>query len=156
MKSNTFEGMLLGEGLKFGIVVSRFNEFFTSKLLSGAQDTLARHGVNEGDIEVCWVPGSFEIPLATQKMAATGRYDAIICLGAVIRGATPHFEYVAAEVTKGIAHVSLNTGLPVIYGIITADTLEQAVERAGTKQGNEGSKAALTAIEMANLLKSIE
>jgi len=157
MKDNkTFEGMLIGEGLKFGVVISRFNEFITSKMLGGAQDTLVRHGVNEDDIEVTWVPGAFEIPLIAQKMANTGRYDAVICLGAVIRGGTPHFEYVSSEVTKGVAQVGLNTGLPVIYGVITADTLEQAIERAGTKQGNEGSKAALTAIEMANLVKTIE
>jgi 6,7-dimethyl-8-ribityllumazine synthase len=157
MKTNkTFEGMLLGDGLKFGVVVARFNDFITNKLLDGAIDALVRHGVNENDIEVAWVPGSFEVPLAAQKMAAIKRYDAVICLGAVIRGGTPHFEYVASEVTKGIAQVGLNTGLPVIYGIITADTLEQAIERAGTKQGNEGSKAALTAIEMANLIHSIE
>ncbi len=157
MKNNkTFEGMLLGEGLKFGMVVARFNDFITNKMLEGALDTLLRHGVVEEDIEVTMVPGAFEIPLVAQKLANAKRYDAIVCLGAVIRGGTPHFEYVAAEVTKGIAQVSLNTGLPVIYGIITADTLEQAIERAGTKQGNEGSKAALTAIEMANLIKSIE
>jgi len=157
MKDNkTFEGMLLGEGLKFGIVVARFNDFITNKLLEGAQDTLLRHGVNEEDVEVTWVPGSFEIPLVAQKLANTKRYDAVICLGAVIRGGTPHFEYVASEVTKGIAQVGLSTGLPVIYGVITADTLEQAIERAGTKQGNEGSKAAITAIEMVNLLNSIE
>jgi 6,7-dimethyl-8-ribityllumazine synthase len=157
MKINkTFEGMLVGEGLKFGIVVARFNDFITNKMLEGAQDALLRHGVNEDDIEVTWVPGSFEIPLVAQKLAATKRYDSIICLGAVIRGGTPHFEYVAAEVTKGIAQVGLNSGLPIIYGIITADTLEQAIERAGTKQGNEGTKAANTAIEMANLMHSIE
>ncbi len=157
MKTNkNFEGMLLGEGLKFGVVVARFNDFITNKLLEGAQDTLLRHGVNEEDIEVTWVPGSFEIPLVAQKLASIKRYDAVICLGAVIRGGTPHFEYVASEVTKGIAQVGLNSGLPVIYGVITADTLEQAIERAGTKQGNEGSKAALTAIEMANLLNTIE
>jgi 6,7-dimethyl-8-ribityllumazine synthase len=154
--NKSFEGMLLGEGLKFGIVVARFNDFITGKLLEGAQDALLRHGVNEEDIEVTWVPGSFEIPLAAQKLAGTKRYDAIICLGAVIRGGTPHFEYVAAEVTKGIAQVSLSTGLPVIYGVLTCDTLEQAIERAGTKQGNEGSKSAMTAIEMANLLNAIE
>jgi 6,7-dimethyl-8-ribityllumazine synthase len=154
--NNTFEGMLLGESLRFGIVVARFNDFITGKMLEGARDALLRHGVNEEDIEVSWVPGSFEIPLVAQKLANTKRYDAVICLGAVIRGGTPHFEYVAAEVTKGIAQVGLNTGLPVIYGVITADTLEQAIERAGTKQGNEGAKAALTAIEMANLIKSIE
>lgn len=157
MKINkTFEGMLLGEGLKFGIVVARFNDLITNKLLEGAEDTLLRHGVNEDDIEVAWVPGSFEIPLAAQKMATTKRYDAVICLGAVIRGGTPHFEYIAAEVTKGVAQVGLNSGLPIIYGVITADTLEQAIERAGTKQGNEGAKAASTAIEMANLLNTIE
>ncbi len=157
MKDNkAFEGMLLGEGLKFGIVVARFNDFITNKLLEGAQDALFRHGVNEEDVEVTWVPGSFEIPLVAQKLANAKGYDAIICLGAVIRGGTPHFEYVASEVTKGIAQVGLSTGLPVIYGVITADTLEQAIERAGTKQGNEGAKAAVTAIEMANLLRSIE
>lgn len=157
MKINkTFEGMLLGEGLKFAIVVARFNDFITNKMLEGAQDALLRHGVNEDDIEIAWVPGSFEIPLAAQKLANTKRYDSIICLGAVIRGGTPHFEYVASEVTKGIAQIGLNTGIPVIYGIITADTLEQAIERAGTKQGNEGTKAANTAIEMANLMNSIE
>jgi 6,7-dimethyl-8-ribityllumazine synthase len=154
--NRTYEGMLLGDGLKFGIVVARFNDFITHKMLEGAQDSLLRHGVNEEDIEVTWVPGSFEIPLVAQKLAGTKKYDAIICLGAVIRGGTPHFEYVAAEVTKGIAQVGLSSGLPVIYGVITADTLEQAIERAGTKQGNEGSKAALTAIEMVNLLNSIE
>ncbi len=150
-----FEGMLLGKGLKFGLVVSRFNEFITRKLLEGAQDTLLRHGVNEGDIEIAWVPGAFEIPLVASKMAQTKRFDAVICLGAVIRGATPHFDYIAAEVTKGIAKVGLDTGLPVIYGVITADTLEQAIERAGTKEGNEGFKAGTEAIEMANLLKGI-
>jgi 6,7-dimethyl-8-ribityllumazine synthase len=154
--NKTFEGMLLGEGLKFGIVIARFNDFITSKMLEGAQDALTRHGVNEEDIEVCWVPGSFEIPLAAQKMANTKRFDAVICLGAVIRGGTPHFEYVASEVTKGIAQVGLNTGIPIIYGVLTTDTLEQAIERAGTKQGNEGVKAAATAIEMANLLAAIE
>ena len=157
MKNNkTYEGMLLGEGLKFGLVVARFNDFITNKMLEGAMDTLLRHGVIEDDIEVTMVPGAFEIPLVAQKLANAKGYDAIICLGAVIRGGTPHFEYVASEVTKGIAQVSLNSGLPIIYGIITADTLEQAIERAGTKQGNEGSKAALTAIEMANLVNSIE
>ena len=150
-----FEGVLLGKGLKFGLVVSRFNEFITKKLLEGAQDALLRHGVNQEDIEIAWVPGSFEIPLIAKKLAQTKRYDAVICLGAVVRGGTPHFEYIAAEVTKGIAKVSLDTGLPVIYGVITADTLEQAIERAGTKMGNKGFDAAVTAIEMANLLKSI-
>jgi len=150
-----FEGMLLGEGLKFGLVVSRFNEFITKKLLEGARDALLRHGVSEEDIEIAWTPGSFEIPLIAQKLAQTKKYDAVICLGAVIRGGTPHFEYIAAEVSKGIARVSLETGLPVIYGIITADTLEQAIERAGTKEGNAGFKAAMNALEMANLVRSI-
>ena len=150
-----FEGMLLGKGLRFGMVISRFNEFVTKKLLEGAQDALLRHGVDEKDIDVAWVPGSFEIPLAAKKLADTSRYDAVICLGAVIRGATPHWEYIATEVTKGIAKVSLDTGLPVSYGIITADTLEQAIERAGTKAGNKGFDAAVDAIEMVNLLKSI-
>ena len=150
-----FEGVLLGKGLKFGLVVSRFNEFITKKLLEGAQDALLRHGVNQEDIEIAWVPGSFEIPLIAKKLAQTKRYDAVICLSAVVRGGTPHFEYIAAEVSKGIAKVSLETGLPVIYGVITADTLEQAIERAGTKMGNKGFDAAVTAIEMANLLKGI-
>ena len=150
-----FEGMLLGKGLKFGVVISRFNEFITRKLLDGAQDALLRHGVSEDDIDIAWVPGSFEIPLIARKLAETKRYDAVICLSAVVRGGTPHFEYIAAEVTKGIAKVGLDTGLPVVYGVITADTLEQAIERAGTKQGNKGFDAAVTAIEMANLVKSI-
>ncbi|MCD6299764.1 MAG: 6,7-dimethyl-8-ribityllumazine synthase [Dehalococcoidales bacterium] len=150
-----FEGELLGKGLKFGLVISRFNEFLTKKLLEGAQDALLRHGVNEGDIEVAWVPGAFEIPLLAKKMAQTNRYNAVICLGAVVRGETPHSEYIAAEVSKGIAKVSLETGLPVIYGVITADTLEQAIERSGTKEGNEGFKAAMNAIEMANLVRSL-
>ena len=153
--SKLFEGMLLGKGLKFGVVVSRFNEFITKKLFDGAQDALLRHGVSEGDIDVAWVPGSFEIPLVAQKLAQTNRYDAIICLGTVIRGATPHFEYIAAEVAKGIAKVGLDTGLPVSFGVITADTLEQAIERAGTKDGNKGFDAAVSAIEMVTLLKKI-
>ena len=153
--SKYFEGVLLGKGLKFGLVVSRFNEFFSKKLLEGAQDALLRHGVNQEDIEIAWVPGSFEIPLIAKKLVQTERYDAVICLSAVVRGGTPHFEYIAAEVSKGIAKVSLDTGLPVIYGVITADALEQAIERAGTKMGNKGFDAAVTAIEMANLLKSI-
>jgi 6,7-dimethyl-8-ribityllumazine synthase len=150
-----FEGMLLGKGLKFGLVLSRFNEFITKKLLEGAQDGLLRHGVDQDNIEIAWVPGSFEIPLVAKKLAQTKRFDAVICLGAVIRGATPHFEYIAAEVTKGVAKVGLDAGLPIIYGVLTTDTLEQAIERAGTKEGNEGFKAAEKAIEMANLLKSI-
>jgi len=153
--SQRFEGMLLGKGLKFGLVVSRFNEFLTKRLVEGAQDALLRHGVNQEDIEIAWVPGSFEIPLVAKKLAETKRFDAVICLGAVVRGGTPHFEYIAAEVTKGIAKVGLETGLPVIYGVLTADTLEQAIERAGTKMGNRGFDAAVEAIEMANLVKSI-
>ena len=150
-----FEGTLLGKGLKFGLVVSRFNEFFSKKLLEGAQDALLRHGVNEEDVEIAWVPGSFEIPLVAKKLAQTKKYDAVICLGAVVRGGTPHFEYIAAEVSKGIAKVGLETELPVIYGIITTDTLEQAIERSGTKEGNAGFKAAMNALEMANLVRSI-
>ncbi|KYH32514.1 6,7-dimethyl-8-ribityllumazine synthase [Neomoorella mulderi] len=151
---NILAGQLQARGLKFGIVVSRFNEFITSKLLEGALDALNRHGADPAAIDVAWVPGAFEIPLAAQKMTARG-YDAIICLGAVIRGATPHFEYVAAEVTKGIAQVSLNSGVPVIYGLITADNIEQAIERAGTKAGNKGFDAAMAAMEMANLFKTM-
>ncbi len=154
--NKSYEGMLLGKGLKFGLVISRFNEFITKKLLEGAQDALLRHGVNDEDVDIAWTPGSFEIPLIALKLAQTKRYDAIICLGAVIRGGTPHFEYVATELSKGIARVSLETGLPVTHGVITADTLEQAVERAGTKMGNKGFDAAVNAIEMANLLKSLE
>ena len=153
--SKLFEGVLLGKGLKFGLVASRFNEFITKKLVEGAQDALLRHGVSEDDIEIAWVPGTFEIPLVAKKLALTKRYDAVICLGAVIRGATPHAEYIAAEVTKGIAKVGLDTELPVIYGVITADTLEQAIERSGTKRGNKGFEAAVSAIEMANLSRSI-
>ena len=153
--SKSYEGSLLGKGLKFGLIVSRFNEFFTRKLLDGAQDALLRHGVNEADIEVAWTPGSFEIPLITQKMAQSKKYDAVICLAAVIRGGTPHWEYIAAEATKGIARVSLETGVPVVNSILTTETLEQAVERAGSKAGNKGFDAAVSAIETANLLKSI-
>ena len=153
--SKQYEGMLLGKGLKFGVVISRFNEFFSQKMLEGARDALLRHGVNEDDIEQAWTPGSFEIPLIAQKMAETKKYDAVICLGAVIRGSTPHFDYIAAEAAKGIAKVSLDTGVPVIYGVITADTLEQAIERSGSKVGNKGYNAAVSAIEMANLVKSI-
>ncbi len=155
MVAKRYVGKLLGEGLKFGVVVSRFNDFITGKLLEGAQDALSRHGVNEEDIDIAWAPGSFEIPLVAKKMAESGRYDAVICLGAVIRGGTPHFDYIASEVSKGIAKVGLDTGLPVILGVITADTLEQAIERAGTKSGNDGSQAAVHAIEMANLGKAI-
>jgi 6,7-dimethyl-8-ribityllumazine synthase len=153
--SKPIEGMLVGKGLKFGLVAARFNDFITRKLVEGAEDALVRHGVKAEDIDLAWVPGSFEIPIAAKKLAQTGRYNAVICLGAVIRGGTPHFEYIAAEVTKGIAMVGLETGLPVIYGMVTADTLEQAIERAGTKEGNQGFKAASTAIEMANLMKNL-
>ena len=151
-----YEGMLLGEGLRFMLVVSRFNEFISARLLEGAQDALLRHGVKEGDIEVAWTPGAFEIPLIAKRMAQSGKYNAIICLGTVIRGGTPHFEYIASEVSKGIAKVGLETGMPIIFGVITADTLEQAIERAGTKEGNMGFRAAMNGIEMANLLKSLE
>ncbi len=150
-----YEGHLVGEGLKFGIVAGRFNEFITNKLYTGALDALQRHGVSEQDIEMAWVPGAFEIPMVARRMVDTGRFDAVICLGAVIRGATPHFDYVAAEVSKGIAKVGLDTGVPVIFGVITADTIEQAIERAGTKAGNKGWDAAVTAIEMANLTRSL-
>jgi 6,7-dimethyl-8-ribityllumazine synthase len=153
--SKPIEGMLVGKGLRFGLVVARFNEFITQKLLDGAQDALVRHGVAAADIDVAWVPGSFEIPLIAKKLAQTKRYDAVICLGAVIRGDTPHFDYISAEVTKGVAMVGLETGLPVIYGMVTADTLEQAIGRAGTKEGNQGFKAAVSAIEMVNLVKGI-
>lgn len=153
--SERYEGMLIGKGLKFGIVISRFNEVITSRLLEGARDALLRHGVEEADIDVAWTPGSLEIPLVAKKLAERRKYNAIICLGAVIRGGTPHFEYVAAEVNRGIARVSLDSGLPVIQGIITADTLEQAIERAGAKEGNRGFMAATSAIEMANLMKAI-
>ena len=150
-----YQGNLIGTGLKIGIVVSRFNEFITSKLLGGALDALDRHGVDEQDIEIAWTPGAFEIPLTAQKMASSGRYDAVICLGAVIRGATPHFDYIAAEASKGIANAGLKTGLPVIFGVITTDSIEQAIERAGTKAGNKGADAAGSAIEMANLFKDM-
>jgi 6,7-dimethyl-8-ribityllumazine synthase len=150
-----YQGALLAQGLKFALVVSRFNEFISSRLLDGADDALLRHGAREEDIEVAWTPGSFEIPLIAQKMAQSKKYDAVICLGAIIRGGTPHFDYVAAEASKGVAKVSLDTGVPVIFGIITADTLEQAIERAGVKEGNMGARAATGAIEMANLLKSL-
>ncbi len=149
-----FEGNLVAQGLRVGIVVGRFNEFIVSKLLGGAIDGLKRHGVEEDNIEVAWVPGAFELPLVAKKMAQNENYDAIICLGAVIKGATPHFDYVCAEASKGIASVSLSTEKPIIFGVLTTDTIEQAIERAGTKAGNKGYDAAVTAIEMANLLKS--
>lgn len=150
---NIIEGKLVAQGLKFGIVVGRFNEFIGGKLLSGAIDAIKRHGADEADIDIAWVPGAFEIPLIAKKMAKSAKYDAVICLGAVIRGSTPHFEYVSGEVTKGVAHVSLEEEMPVIFGVLTVDTIEQAIERAGTKAGNKGFEAAVTAIEMANLLK---
>jgi len=150
-----YEGKLTAQGLRFGLVVSRFNELITNRLLSGAMDCLKRHGAEEEDIEVAWVPGSFEIPLAAKKLAESGRYQAVICLGALIRGATPHFDYIAAEAAKGVAKVGLDSGLPVIFGVITADTIEQAIERAGTKAGNKGWDAALAAIEMANLSREL-
>jgi 6,7-dimethyl-8-ribityllumazine synthase len=151
----TFQGKIIGKDIKFGIVISRFNEFISSKLLAGALDCFQRHEVAEDDIDMFWVPGSFEIPLTALKLAVSKKYDAVVCLGAVIRGATPHFEYIAAEVTKGIAQVNMQTGIPTIYGVITADTLEQAIERAGTKAGNKGWDAAMSAMEMVNLLKNI-
>ena len=151
----TLEGQLKADNLKFGIIVGRFNEFISSKLLSGSIDCLVRHGADNDNITVAWVPGAFEIPLVAKKMAATGKYDAIICLGAVIRGATPHFDYVCAEVSKGIANVSLQYETPVAFGVLTTENIEQAVERAGTKAGNKGVDAAMAAIEMADLLKNI-
>jgi len=149
--ANYVEGKLTGEGRKFGIVVSRFNEFISKKLLDGALDCLLRHNTADGDIDVAWVPGSFEIPLAALKMAEGGKYDAVICLGAVIRGDTPHFNFIASEVTKGVAMAGLQTGVPVLYGVLTTDTLEQAIERAGTKSGNKGAQASMAALEMADL-----
>ncbi|HOO73050.1 MAG TPA: 6,7-dimethyl-8-ribityllumazine synthase [Spirochaetota bacterium] len=153
---NTLEGKIDATGLKVAIIVSRFNEFITGKLLSGAIDCLKRNNAAEKDITVAWVPGSFEIPSVTQKLALSGKYDAVVCLGAVIRGATPHFDYVAAEVSKGVAQISLNAPIPVVFGVVTTDTIEQAIERAGTKSGNKGFDAALSAIEMANLYRQIK
>ena len=150
-----YEGNLIGQGLKIGIVVGRFNEFITGKLLTGALDALKRHGVEETDVDVAWVPGAFELPVIAQKMVGLKKYDAVICLGAVIRGSTPHFDYVAAEVSKGVAKISLDSGVPVIFGVLTTDTIEQAIERAGTKAGNKGWEAAATAIEMSNLVRAI-
>ena len=150
------EGNITGRGLKFAIVVSRFNEFITSKLLGGALDMLKRHETNDDDIDVCWVPGAFEIPLVAKKLASSKKYDAVICLGAVIRGSTTHYDYVCNEVSKGIATVGLTTGVPAIFGVVTTENIEQAIERSGTKAGNKGSDAAVSAMEMANLLKSID
>ncbi len=155
MMPKVIQGDLTAKGLKFGIVAARFNDFITARLLDGAMDALMRHGAAEGDIEVIKVPGSFEIPLAARVLAQSKKYNALICLGAVIRGATPHFEYVSAEVSKGVASVSMESGLPVIFGVLTTDTIEQAIERAGTKSGNKGWDAALSAIEMANLMRQI-
>lgn len=150
-----FEGNLVSEKIKVGIVVARFNEFITSKLLGGAVDALKRENVNDDDIDVAWVPGAFEIPLIADKMAKSGKYDAVICLGAVIRGSTSHYDYVCAEVSKGVAQVSLNSGIPVIFGVLTTDNIEQAIERAGTKAGNKGFECAQGAIEMVNLIRNL-
>ncbi len=149
------QGKLIGKGMKIGIVLARFNEFIGSKLLAGAEDALIRHGVDEDDIEVAWVPGAYEIPLVAKKLAMSKKYDAVICLGAVIKGNTPHFDYVSAEVSKGIAQVGLLSEVPVIFGVLTVDNIEQAIERAGTKAGNKGSEAANSAIERVNLLNQI-
>ncbi|MCK5145942.1 6,7-dimethyl-8-ribityllumazine synthase [bacterium] len=150
------QGQLKADNIKFGIVISRFNEFITNKLLGGAMDCIDRHGADLDTVEIVWVPGSFEIPLVAQKMANSKKYDAIICLAAVIRGGTPHFDYVAAEVTKGVAQVGLLSGVPTIFGVLTTNNIEEAVERAGTKQGNKGWDAALSAIEMADLIKKLD
>lgn len=155
MLLKVYEGRLLGDGLKVGIVVSRFNDFITRRLLEGALDALLRHGVSEDNIEISWVPGSFEIPLAALKMAKSGRYDGIICLGAIIRGDTPHFNYIASECAKGIAQTMLNCEIPISFGVLTTDNIEQAIERAGTKAGNKGWEAALSLIEMVNLIKEM-
>lgn len=149
------EGNLVAQGLTFGIVVARFNEFINSRLLGGSLDALERHGVEKDNVTIAWVPGAYEIPLVAQKMAESKKYDAVICLGTVIRGSTPHFDYVCAEVSKGVAQVGLHTGVPTIFGVLTTETIEQAIERAGTKAGNKGFDAAVTAIEMANLLRAI-
>ena len=153
--ANNFEGKLTASGLKFGVAIGRFNDFITTRLLEGAIDGLIRHGANADDIDVAWVPGAMEIPVVAQRMALSKKYDALICLAAVIRGGTPHFEHVCNSVTRGVSTVTLQTGVPVIYGIITADTIDQAVERAGTKAGNKGFDAACSAIEMANLMRSM-
>lgn len=152
----TLEGALIAKGKRFGVVVSRFNDFITKKLLEACVDTLTRHGAKDSEIEAAWVPGAFEVPLVAKKMAASKKYDALICLGTVIRGETPHFDYVASEVSKGVARVSLDSGMPVIFGIITADNIEQAIRRAGSKEGNKGKDAAISAIEMVNLLTAVK
>ena len=153
--ANILEGFITGKGLKFGIVVSRFNEFITSKLLGGALDTLHRHETRDEDIDVAWVPGAFEIPVVAKKLAESGKYDAVICLGAVIRGSTSHYDYVCNEVSKGVAQVNMTTGVPTIFGVVTTENIEQAIVRAGTKAGNKGADGAMAAMEMANLLKKI-
>lgn len=153
---NLFEGHLVGTGLKVGIVVGRFNEFITGKLLSGAQDAFKRHGVDEADVDIAWVPGAFEIPLIAKKMTDSKKYDAVITLGTVIRGATPHFDFVCNEAAKGVSQASMQSGIPVIFGVLTTDTIEQSIERAGTKAGNKGWDAAVSAIEMANLTKQFD
>lgn len=153
---NTFEGKLVSDGIKIGIVAARFNEFIVSRLIAGARDALLRHDVKEDDIDLAWVPGAFEIPLIAKKMAESGKYDAVICLGAVIRGATSHYDYVCNEVSKGIASVSLSSGVPVLFGVVTTENIEQAIERAGTKAGNKGYDSAMAAIEMVNLVRQVE
>ena len=152
---NVLEGVYGGEGIKIGIAASRFNEFITNKLVTGAQDSLTRHGVAEDDITLAWVPGAFELPIIAKQMAKSGKYDAVICVGAVIRGATSHYDYVCAEVSKGIAAVALETGVPVLFGVLTTDTIEQAIERAGTKARNKGADCAMSALEMVNLIKRL-
>lgn len=149
------EGKVVGSQMKMGIVAARFNEFIVSKLVSGAEDALVRHGVDTDDVDIAWVPGAFEIPLIAQKMAKSGKYDAVICLGAVIKGSTSHYDYVCAEVSKGVAQAGLNTGVPVLFGVLTTDNIEQAIERAGTKAGNKGADAAIAALELANLLPQL-
>ena len=153
---NTFEGKLVAQNIRIGIVAARFNEFIVSKLVSGAMDALLRHDVREEDIDLAWVPGAFELPLIAKKMAESGKYDAVICLGAVIRGATSHYDLVCNEAAKGIAHVSLDSGVPVLFGVVTTENIEQAIERAGSKAGNKGYDAALSALEMVNLVRAIE
>ena len=153
--ANMLEGYISGKGLKIGIVAARFNEFITSRLLSGALDALRRHETADGDVDVAWVPGAFEIPIAAKRMAASGRYDAVICLGAVIRGSTTHYDYVCSEVSKGVAQVGLASGVPTIFGVVTTENIEQAIERAGTKAGNKGADAAVAAMEMANLFRKM-
>lgn len=151
----TLEGNVIGNGIRIGMVAARFNEFIVSKLISGAEDAFVRHGVNSDDVDLAWVPGAFEIPVVAQKMAQSGKYDAVLCLGAVIKGSTSHYDYVCAEVSKGVAAVSLSTGLPVLFGVLTTDNIEQAIERAGTKAGNKGYDTACAAIEMVNLMKNL-